>query len=105
MLKTISTLVIALLSNAKADRNPDDPSSFSNTQEVSTTYLALDLKVMFDTKTIQGKAMHIMKSHQNDLDMVYLDYDNLDLTKCEYASRVSGMNFWKTLTKDQCKPG
>lgn len=52
MLKTISMLAIALLSNAKADRNPDDPSSFSNTKEVSTTYLALDLKVLFDSKTI-----------------------------------------------------
>ena len=52
MLKTISVFVIALLSNAKADRNVRDPSSFSNTAEVSTTYLALDLKFMFDTKTI-----------------------------------------------------
>jgi len=52
MLKTLSMLAVALLSNAKADRNPDDPSSFSNTKEVSTTYLALDLKVLFDSKTI-----------------------------------------------------
>ena len=60
MFKTISTLAIALLSNAKAGRNPDDPSSFSNTQDVSTTYLALDLKVFFENKTISGKAMHIL---------------------------------------------
>jgi hypothetical protein len=45
-------LAMALLSNAKPVMNPDDPSSFSNTQEVSTTYLALDLKVLFDSKTI-----------------------------------------------------
>jgi hypothetical protein len=45
-------LAIALLSNAKADMNPNDPSSFSNTNEASTTYLALDLKVLFDSKTI-----------------------------------------------------
>jgi hypothetical protein len=44
--------VLALLSTAMADRNPGDPSSFSNTQDVSTTYLALDLKVSFDNQTI-----------------------------------------------------
>ena len=48
MLKTISMFVLALLSNAMADLNPDDPSSFSNTKDVSTTYLALDLKVLFE---------------------------------------------------------
>lgn len=47
--------------------------------------------------------MHIMKSHMDDLSKVYFDYDNLNITKCEYASRTSGMNFWKPLTKDQCK--
>ena len=47
--------------------------------------------------------MHIMKSHMEDLNIVKFDYDNLIITKCEYASRTSGMNFWKLLTKDQCK--
>lgn len=53
MLKSISVFVVALISNAKAaQRNLNDPSSFSNTLEVSTTRLALDLKVLFDSKTI-----------------------------------------------------
>jgi len=53
MLKSISVFVVALITNAKAaSRNPNDPSSFSNTQDVSTTHLALDLKVLFDSKTI-----------------------------------------------------
>jgi hypothetical protein len=38
--------------------------------------------------------MHIMKAQVEGLGVVYLDYDNLDITKCEYASRASGMNFW-----------
>ena len=41
----------------------------------------------------------------DNLNIVYLDYDNLNITKCEYASRTSGMNFWKTLTADQCLSG
>lgn len=60
---------------------------------------------MFDTKTIQGKAMHIMKSHIANLSTVYLDYDNLIITKCEYASRASGMNFWKPLPNGTCGEG
>jgi len=47
--------------------------------------------------------MHIMKSYKDDLNLVYFDYDNLNIIKCEYASRASGMNFWKTLDKDSCK--